>query len=118
MPVKRCASGVNRETKRKNRVWRRLKRGRLRRSKQRQLGGTLSDDLEEDGGLLEAAGLPLVHGGSSGPIRAHWHDGRKQHGHHVEILLRTPEIEGIYAIVRGASNGWDGKDALRPGRGG
>ncbi len=80
--------------------------------------GMLSDDLETDSRLLEAAGLPVFHSGSSGPIRAHWHDGRKQLGHHVEILLRTPEIEGIYAMVRGASQDWDGEDALRPGPGG
>jgi hypothetical protein len=80
--------------------------------------GTLSDDLAADSSLLEAAGLPLFHSGSSGPIRAHWHDGRKMLGHHVEILARTPEIEGIYAMVRGASKDWDGKDALRAVPGG
>jgi Glyoxalase/Bleomycin resistance protein/Dioxygenase superfamily len=76
--------------------------------------GMLSDDLDTDSRLLEAAGLPLFHSGSSGPIGAHWHDGRKQLGHHIEILRRTPEIEGIYAMVRAAGRHWDGSSPLRP----
>lgn len=80
--------------------------------------GMLSDDLDADSRRLEAAGLPLFHSGSSGPISAHWHDGRTQLGHHVEILLRVPEIEGIYAMVRNAAREWDGSDPLRPVPGG
>ncbi len=80
--------------------------------------GMLSDDLEADSRRLAEAGLPIFHSGSSGPIRANWHDGRKQLGHHVEILQRTPEIEGIYAMVRTASEGWDGSEPLRSGPGG
>jgi hypothetical protein len=80
--------------------------------------GMLSDDLDADSRRLEAAGLALFHSGSSGPISAHWHDGRTQLGHHVEILLRVPEIEGIYAMVRNAAREWDGSDPLRPVPGG
>ncbi len=80
--------------------------------------GMLSDDLDADSELLEAAGLPLFHTGSSGPVAAHWHDGTRQLGHNVEILIRSPQIEGFYATIRAAAQDWDGSDPLRPGPGG
>lgn len=76
--------------------------------------GLLADDLDADSRGLEAAGLPLFHTGSSGPISAHWHDGRRELGHYVEISRRVPEIEGIYAMIRDAAHEWDGRDPLRP----
>src|ERR1700679_1048621 len=39
------------------------------------------DSLEADSADLEAAGMPLFHTGSSGPVAAHWHDGRGLLGH-------------------------------------
>jgi hypothetical protein len=80
--------------------------------------GMLSDDLNADSAMLEQAGMPLFHTGGAGPIAAHWHDGRPRLGHHVEILTRTPQIEGFYASIKAASEGWDGSEPLRPGPGG
>jgi len=80
--------------------------------------GWLSDDLDGDSASLEAAGMPLFHTGSSGPVAAHWHDGRAQLGHHVEILRRGPELEGFYELIRASAQGWDGSEPLRPGPGG
>jgi hypothetical protein len=80
--------------------------------------GMLVDDLDAESAALEAAGLPVFHTGSSGPVSARWHDGRAQLGHHVELLQRGPEIEGFYALIRSSSIGWDGSDPIRSGPGG
>jgi len=80
--------------------------------------GWLSDDLDADSSLLEAAGMPMFHTGSSGPVAAHWHDGRAQLGHHVEILRRSPQVEGFYELMRSSAEDWDGSDPLRSGPGG
>ncbi len=80
--------------------------------------GWLADDLAADSAELEAEGLPVFHTGSSGPVFARWHDGREHLGHHIEILGRTPELEGFYGLIRSSSVGWDGSQPLRPGPGG
>jgi hypothetical protein len=80
-------------------------------------GAWLVDDLDDESAALERAGLPLVHTGGSGPVRAHWHDGGALLGHPVEVLRRCPEILGLYAAVQAAAVGFDGRDALRPGPG-
>ena len=78
----------------------------------------LVDDLDADSAALEAAGLPVFHTGSAGPVSARWHDGRSRLGHHVELLQRGPEIEGFYELIRSSSIGWDGSELLRAGPGG
>jgi catechol 2,3-dioxygenase-like lactoylglutathione lyase family enzyme len=85
-----------------------------------QLGhvGLLADDLKAESDALAAAGLPLFHAGTSGPVSARWHDARVQLGHHIEVLKRCPEILGFYELIRSSAERWDGRDPLRPGPGG
>jgi catechol 2,3-dioxygenase-like lactoylglutathione lyase family enzyme len=78
----------------------------------------LADDLDAETEALEAAGLPLFHTGRSGPIRAHWFDGRSVFGHHVEVLQRSDVLLGLYEMMRTSHEGWDGSDPLREGPGG
>jgi hypothetical protein len=73
----------------------------------------LVDDLAAESDELERQGLALVHTGSSGPVAAHWHDGKVRFGHPVEVLRRCPEILGLYTAVAAASEGWDGTRPLR-----
>ena len=81
--------------------------------------GWLADDLAADSAELEAQGIPVFHTGGSGPVNARWHDARSRLGHHIEILGRTPELEGFYARIKAASVDWDGvTEPLRPGPGG
>ncbi len=75
--------------------------------------GWLADDLEAASAELEHQGLALVHTGGSGPVQAHWHDGRSQLGHAVEVIRRCPEVEGFYAAIGAASRNWDGQRPLR-----
>src|SRR5579863_5299599 len=65
--------------------------------------GMLVDDLDAESAALEAAGLPVFHTGSAGPVSARWHNGQAQLGHHVELLRRGPEIEGFYELIRSSS---------------
>jgi hypothetical protein len=74
----------------------------------------LVENLEDESGRLEQAGLPLRHTGSSGPVAAHWHDGGTVVGHPVEVLRRCPEILGFYSAIADASRNWDGSRPLRP----
>jgi catechol 2,3-dioxygenase-like lactoylglutathione lyase family enzyme len=74
----------------------------------------LADDLAQESARLERAGLPLRHTGSSGPVRAHWHDGGTVVGHPVEVLRRCPEILGFYTAIGDAARNWDGSRPLRP----
>lgn len=78
----------------------------------------LSDDVDAESARLSSAGAPLFHTGRSGPVRAAWHDARATLGHHVELLQRSPEIEGFYALIRSSADGWDGAEPIRPGPGG
>jgi len=80
--------------------------------------GLVVDDLESESAALEAAGLPVFHTGSSGPVSASWHDARDRLGHHVELLQRCPELDGFYELIRSSAVGWDGSDPLRSGPGG
>jgi Glyoxalase/Bleomycin resistance protein/Dioxygenase superfamily len=80
--------------------------------------GLVVDDLMAESARLEAAGMPLFHAGSSGPVSACWHDATRQMGHHVEVLGRSPQLEGFYELIRSSADGWDGSDPLRPGPGG
>jgi catechol 2,3-dioxygenase-like lactoylglutathione lyase family enzyme len=74
----------------------------------------LVDDLEAESERLSAAGLPVVHSGSSGPVRANWHDGGPVFGHPIEVHRSGPELLGFYAAIAAAARNWDGSRPLRP----
>jgi hypothetical protein len=74
--------------------------------------GWLADDLRAETERLIAAGLRPFHTGRTGPVSAVWFDGGPLLGHPVEVLQRVPEIEGFYAMVRGAAAEWDGASEL------
>jgi catechol 2,3-dioxygenase-like lactoylglutathione lyase family enzyme len=73
----------------------------------------LVDDLDAESARLESAGLPLVHSGSSGPVRANWHDGSGVFGHPIEVHRSGPELLGFYAAIAAAARDWDGSRPLR-----
>lgn len=75
--------------------------------------GWLADSLTDETARLTALGLEPFHAGRTGPASAVWFDGRPLLGHPVEVLQRRDEIEGFYAMVRRAADGWDGSDVLR-----
>jgi catechol 2,3-dioxygenase-like lactoylglutathione lyase family enzyme len=74
----------------------------------------LVDDLDAESARLSAAGMPVVHTGSSGPVRANWHDGGPVFGHAIEVHRSGPELLGFYELIAGEARGWDGSRPLRP----
>jgi Glyoxalase/Bleomycin resistance protein/Dioxygenase superfamily len=74
----------------------------------------LVDDLDGESARLEDAGCGLVHSGSSGPVRANWHDGGPLFGHPIEVHRRGTALLGFYETITAAARDWDGSDPLRP----
>jgi Glyoxalase/Bleomycin resistance protein/Dioxygenase superfamily len=74
----------------------------------------LVEDLEGESARLDAAGMPVVHSGSSGPVRANWHDGGPVFGHPIEVHRVGPELLGFYELIAGEARDWDGTRPLRP----
>ncbi|MFT3864340.1 MAG: VOC family protein [Solirubrobacterales bacterium] len=75
--------------------------------------GFVVDDPEAEVARLAAAGCEIFHTGRTGPASATWLTGGELFGHSIELLRRAPELEGFYAQVRAAADGWDGSDPLR-----
>jgi hypothetical protein len=73
----------------------------------------LVDDLAEESARLAEAGMPVVHSGGSGPVRANWHDGSAAFGHPIEIHQSGPELLGFYEVIAGAARNWDGRRPLQ-----
>jgi hypothetical protein len=73
----------------------------------------LANSLAQETERLRRVGLEPFHTGASGPVRAVWFDGGALTGHPIEVLQRVAEIEGFYAIVRAAAEGWDGEEPFR-----
>jgi catechol 2,3-dioxygenase-like lactoylglutathione lyase family enzyme len=77
--------------------------------------GILVDDVQAASAQLAADGAPHYSTGVIGPVVAYWHDATATLGHSIELLQRGPEIEGMYAALRAAADGWDGvTDPIRP----
>ena len=74
----------------------------------------LVDDLEAESARLTEAGMPVMHSGSSGPVRANWHDGGPVFGHPIEVHRSGPELLGFYELIAGEARNWDGSRPLRP----
>lgn len=74
----------------------------------------LVEDLDAESARLSAAGMPVVHSGGSGPVRANWHDGGAVFGHPIEVHQSGPQLLGFYEVITAAARNWDGSRPLRP----
>jgi hypothetical protein len=74
----------------------------------------LAESLEDEVARLEASGFVPFHTGRTGPASAVWLEGGPLLGHPIEVLQRREELEGFYAMVKAAGDGWDGQDPYRP----
>ena len=72
----------------------------------------LAESLSAEVERLKVAGHRPFHSGRTGPASAVWLDGGPL-GHPIEVLQRREELLGFYAMVRAASEHWDGSDPLR-----
>ena len=62
---------------------------------------------------LEADGVAVWLAARLGDIRFTYHDATAGLGHHVEIHHDNPAFQGFFAMIRDASQGWDGSEPLR-----
>jgi len=70
-------------------------------------------DLEAAVAEVEHAGLPSYLRGNLGEIRISFHDAAPLLGHDLELHQDGEEFRGFFAMVREASEGWDGRDPIR-----
>lgn len=72
------------------------------------------DDFAAAAAALSSRGdEELLYAETAGGMPFAFHDARATLGHHVEIYERVERIAGFYGMVRDASLGWDGADAIR-----
>jgi hypothetical protein len=62
---------------------------------------------------LERRGLPAFLHAITGDIDSTLHDAAATLGHHVELHADCQQLREVFGMVRDASVGWDGRDALR-----
>jgi catechol 2,3-dioxygenase-like lactoylglutathione lyase family enzyme len=71
----------------------------------------LSSTPEEDSAQLEKLGMPAVLHLRSGPIVEWIHSSPL--GHAIEVHTASAFLDGFFAAVAEAADGWDGRDAVR-----
>jgi Glyoxalase/Bleomycin resistance protein/Dioxygenase superfamily len=63
---------------------------------------------------LNARGMPLYLSSQLGEVDTTLHDGSATLGHDIEIHVDSEALRAFFGMVRGAAEGWDGSEPLRP----
>jgi methylmalonyl-CoA/ethylmalonyl-CoA epimerase len=63
---------------------------------------------------LDQRGLPQYLSAELGETHNTFHDASASLGHDIEIHDDVPGLRDFFEMVRGAAEGWDGSDPLRP----
>jgi methylmalonyl-CoA/ethylmalonyl-CoA epimerase len=63
---------------------------------------------------LDARGMPLYLSSQLGEVDTTLHDGSATLGHDIEIHVDSEALRAFFGMVRGAAEGWDGSEPLRP----
>ena len=63
---------------------------------------------------LDERGLPQYLSAELGETRNTFHDASASLGHDIEIHDDVPGLRDFFGMVRGAAEGWDGSEPLRP----
>ena len=63
---------------------------------------------------LDERGLPQYLSTWLGKVETTLHDASAALGHDIEIHADNDDLHGFFAMVRGAAEGWDGSEPLRP----
>lgn len=74
----------------------------------------LSPEPEADSARLDTLGMPKFLQAKIGEVQVALHDATKTIGSVIEIHRQSPFIEGFFADIKAASQGWDGTQPLRP----
>jgi hypothetical protein len=71
-------------------------------------------DIDADNEYFESNGFPIAtQGRVDGSIRFAYYDTFDALGGMIEVMEKTPEVEGLFEIIRAASVDWDGTDPIR-----
>jgi len=71
------------------------------------------DDWDAVVRALDEEGAPSYMKARFGEMRTSYHDASHLIGHHLEIHRKNPDLTAFFGMIREASIGWDGSDALR-----
>ena len=63
---------------------------------------------------LDQRGLPEYLSAELGETHNTFHDASASLGHDIEIHDDVPGLRDFFEMVRGAADGWDGSEPLRP----
>lgn len=73
-----------------------------------------TDDIDADNRYYEENGFAIAtQGRVEGSIRFAYYDTFDALGGMIEVMERTPEVEGIFELIRASSIDWDGSDPIR-----
>jgi methylmalonyl-CoA/ethylmalonyl-CoA epimerase len=64
--------------------------------------------------MLDQRGLPEYLSAHLGETHNTFHDASALLGHDIEVHVDCQELRGFFEMVRGAAEGWDGSESLRP----
>ena len=70
-------------------------------------------DLDDATAHLVSLGMALAMSARTTATRFHFVDAVATTGHMIELYQRTDRVEGFYAMVRDAAQGWRGEDPVR-----
>jgi hypothetical protein len=73
-----------------------------------------STEAAEVRSSLDERGLPQYLSSQLGAVDTTLHDASAVLGHDIEIHVDSEGLRGFFAMVRGAAEGWDGSQPLRP----
>jgi Glyoxalase/Bleomycin resistance protein/Dioxygenase superfamily len=73
-----------------------------------------STEVAELRGSLDERGLPQYLSSQLGAVDTTLHDASAVLGHDIEIHVDSEGLRDFFGMVRGAAEGWDGSEPLRP----
>lgn len=73
-----------------------------------------TEDYDGERARYEAMGAPAAFEGIFGDMRVAYYDTRKLTGFMTEVLEDNAGVKDLFAMIRHAAEGWDGRDPIRP----
>jgi hypothetical protein len=71
-------------------------------------------DLVAESARLDAVGWPqALYAETNSGTAFVFHDATAELGHMIELYVASESLQGFYAMVAEAANGWDGRDPVR-----
>jgi catechol 2,3-dioxygenase-like lactoylglutathione lyase family enzyme len=75
--------------------------------------GIVVPDLEAESRRFEQLGYPPYLDAGFGDVHAIWHDTIAELGYSLEVHTQSATLDGFFANVAAAADGWDGSEPIR-----